>query len=226
MKAGHHQSSPLFFLLLPVLGAASSPHRRSTSLEGPRWPRWPPSAGGSGPAFQPCPRALPPPLGGPVPVQGQAGSHAPSEETPSWTLLAPRSGTRPFPVSALLDETLGKICRKVTELTDVLCSREGEEGERILMREPTYFRAPLRPRPVSQPLAPPVGPDRPDKVREARLVFRGHRALHAQLNHGCRPRGWGTAAPAAAPAAPWDVVMCGRAAAGAAGKVKLSYRSF
>ena len=53
LKAGHQQSSSLFFLLLPVLGAPSPPHRESTSLEGPRWPRSSPSAGGSGPAFQP-----------------------------------------------------------------------------------------------------------------------------------------------------------------------------
>lgn len=67
--------------------------------------------------------------------------------------------------------------------------------------------------PSAPPLAPPAGPDRPDKVREARLVFRGRGALGAQLNHGCRPRGRGRPLPLRR-AAPRDAVMCRPAAAG------------
>lgn len=93
VKAGHHQSSSLFFLLLPVLGAASSPHRRSTSLEGPRWPQWSPSAGRSGPAFQPWWQLL-------FSVVSQGPPPA-----PRWPSACAGSGRKPrsFRGDALLD---------------------------------------------------------------------------------------------------------------------------
>ena len=68
-------------------------------------------------AFFRCgPRALPPPQVAQCLCRGQARSHAPSEETPSRTLLAPCSDTCPFSVSALLDKILGEIYRKVRSL--------------------------------------------------------------------------------------------------------------
>lgn len=103
--------------------------------------------------------------------------------------------------------------------------RKGKEGNAFLMREllcsgrgPSRGRAGLR--------ALPVGPDRPDGVQGARLVFRGRRALRAQLNHTVCFAGGNDRLPSAAPAAPRDAVMGGRPAAGPAVKVKLSYRSF
>lgn len=101
--------------------------------------------------------------------------------------------------------------------------RTGAEGRAFLARAPLCLRRPL-PRPGSLP-HPPVGPDRADEVREARLVFRGHRALRAPLNHAACPAG-GAARPRLGTRGPAGRVMCSRAAAGAAGKVKLSYRSF
>lgn len=93
--------------------------------------------------------------------------------------------------------------------------RKGKEGNAFLMRELICSGRGSPPHGCAWPPRPAWGPDRPDGVREARLVFRGHRALCAQLNHPVCSAGSNDPLPSAAPAAPRDTVMCGPAAAGA-----------